>query len=110
MNTAPRYTATTEKKPQNQAKNPTQPSQILLLQSSRLGTTHIFVIVGKKFGCLRRSLPARYTALTLSHPSHPSLPGTGVVLSLLPPRRRLREGDTGWAVCWGGKSREQAAL
>ena len=84
MNTAPRCIATT-KNPSKPRKKPTQAKQILLLQSRRLGTTHIFVIVGKKFGCLRRSLPAGYAALAPSHPSCPLPPGMGVALSLLPP-------------------------
>lgn len=101
-----------KKKPSKPRKKPTQARQILLLQSRRLGTTHIFVIVGKKFGCLRRSLPARYAALVLSHPSCPLPPGMGVALSLQPDEGAWGRGVWGWAgLCvGGGEGREQAAL
>lgn len=99
-----------KKKTSKGRRKATQARQTLLLQSRRLGTTHIFVIVGKKFGCLGRNLPARYAALTASHPSHPLLPGMGVAPSLLPPDGAWGRGVQAGLCVGGGKGTEQAAL
>lgn len=98
MNAEPRCVATTKKPSQKQGRKPTQARQMVLSQSRRLGTTHIFVMVGKKIGCLRRSLPARYASLTPSHPSCPLPPRMGVGLSILPALPPLP------TVVWGNES------
>lgn len=104
MNTEPRCIATTKKPSQKQGKKPTQARQMLLSQSKRLGTTHIYVMIGKKIGCLRRSLPARYASLTPSHPSCPLSPRMEMALSILPPVPPLP------TVVWGNESGTRQVL